>query len=128
MRILVDYRPALRARTGVGEYMHELVRAYTAEYGLKGGSQINFITKSGGSEYHGTAYTHIRDDRFNSINYFNKKNNLPKPVQEIQNFGGTLGGPVPRIPIRPPKGDGTQASGSRHCSFYSRSDKPFSSC
>jgi glycosyltransferase involved in cell wall biosynthesis len=30
MRILVDYRPALRARTGVGEYMHELIRAYTA--------------------------------------------------------------------------------------------------
>jgi glycosyltransferase involved in cell wall biosynthesis len=29
MRILVDYRPALRARTGVGEYIHTLVRAYT---------------------------------------------------------------------------------------------------
>src|ERR1043165_9491709 len=32
MRILVDYRPALRARTGVGEYMHELIRAYTAAH------------------------------------------------------------------------------------------------
>jgi glycosyltransferase involved in cell wall biosynthesis len=32
MRILVDYRPALRARTGVGEYIHELTRAYTAAY------------------------------------------------------------------------------------------------
>ena len=30
MRILVDYRPALRERTGVGEYIHELVRAYAA--------------------------------------------------------------------------------------------------
>ncbi len=30
MRILVDYRPALRQRTGVGEYIHQLVRAYTA--------------------------------------------------------------------------------------------------
>ncbi len=30
MRILVDYRPALRARTGVGEYIHQLVRAYTS--------------------------------------------------------------------------------------------------
>lgn len=30
VRILVDYRPALRQRTGVGEYVHELVRAYTA--------------------------------------------------------------------------------------------------
>lgn len=32
MRILVDYRPALRERTGVGEYIHELVRAYTAAH------------------------------------------------------------------------------------------------
>ncbi|MBI4265047.1 MAG: glycosyltransferase family 4 protein [Acidobacteria bacterium] len=30
MKILVDYRPALRERTGVGEYIHELVRAYAA--------------------------------------------------------------------------------------------------
>ena len=33
MRILVDYRPALRERTGVGEYIHQLARAYTAAYG-----------------------------------------------------------------------------------------------
>jgi glycosyltransferase involved in cell wall biosynthesis len=32
VKILMDYRPALRARTGVGEYMHELVRAYTAAH------------------------------------------------------------------------------------------------
>jgi glycosyltransferase involved in cell wall biosynthesis len=33
VRILVDYRPALRERTGVGEYIHQLARAYTAAYG-----------------------------------------------------------------------------------------------
>jgi hypothetical protein len=27
VRILVDYRPALRERTGVGEFVHELARA-----------------------------------------------------------------------------------------------------
>ena len=32
MRILVDYRPAVRRRTGVGEYMHQLTRAYTAAF------------------------------------------------------------------------------------------------
>jgi glycosyltransferase involved in cell wall biosynthesis len=32
VRILVDYRPALRARSGAGEYIHELVRAYTAAH------------------------------------------------------------------------------------------------
>jgi glycosyltransferase involved in cell wall biosynthesis len=32
MRIVVDYRPALRARTGVGEYIRQLVRAYAAAH------------------------------------------------------------------------------------------------
>ena len=30
VRILLDYRPALRQRTGVGEYVHELARAIAA--------------------------------------------------------------------------------------------------
>ena len=33
MRILVDYRPALRERTGVGEFVHELARALTRASG-----------------------------------------------------------------------------------------------
>ena len=32
MRILADYRPALRERTGVGESLHGLVRAYAAAH------------------------------------------------------------------------------------------------
>lgn len=32
MRILADYRPALRERTGVGEYLHQLVRAYAVAH------------------------------------------------------------------------------------------------
>lgn len=32
MKILVDYRPALRERTGVGEYVHRLVQAYSAAH------------------------------------------------------------------------------------------------
>lgn len=42
MRILVDYRPALRERTGVGEYLHQLVRAYTAQ----GGDEVVVLTSS----------------------------------------------------------------------------------
>ncbi|HXI32065.1 MAG TPA: glycosyltransferase, partial [Vicinamibacterales bacterium] len=32
MRVLIDYRPALRERSGVGEYTHELARALLAMY------------------------------------------------------------------------------------------------
>src|SRR6266508_504097 len=71
--------------------------AYAAEYGLKGGAQVNFITKHGGTDYHGTAYTYQRDKRFNSINYFNTKANLPKPEYRYSTLGGKLGGPVPGL-------------------------------
>ena len=32
MRVLIDYRPALRERSGVGEYTHQLVKALLAAY------------------------------------------------------------------------------------------------
>jgi glycosyltransferase involved in cell wall biosynthesis len=32
VRVLIDYRPALRERSGSGEYMHQLVRALLASY------------------------------------------------------------------------------------------------
>jgi len=69
--------------------------SYAAEYGLKGGAQVNFITKHGGTEYHGTAYTYQRATAFNSLNYFNEIANLPKPEYRYSTLGGTLGGPVP---------------------------------
>lgn len=89
--------------------------AYTAEYGLKGGAQVNFITKHGGSEYHGTAYTYQRDKRFNSINYFNEIANIPKPEYRYSTLGGNLGGPVPKVPR-------LNASGDKLFFFYSIDD------
>jgi glycosyltransferase involved in cell wall biosynthesis len=45
MRVLVDYRPALRQRSGVGEYMHNLVRAY-ARHPAAVGDEISVFTSS----------------------------------------------------------------------------------
>src|SRR5687768_5546679 len=45
MRVLVDYRPALRERTGVGGYMHNLVRAY-ARQRAGTGDQVTVFTSS----------------------------------------------------------------------------------
>ncbi len=33
VHVVVDYRPALRARTGIGEYVHEVARALAATTG-----------------------------------------------------------------------------------------------
>ena len=88
--------------------------AYTAEYGLKGGAQVNFITKRGGSEYHGTAYTYQRDKRFNSINYFNELANMPKPEYRYSTLGGNARRPGAAHPAH-------QRRTARSCSSSIRS-------
>ena len=47
MRILLDYRPALRQRTGVGEFVHELARALAVDRIRHGrGDQLAILTTS----------------------------------------------------------------------------------
>jgi glycosyltransferase involved in cell wall biosynthesis len=46
VRILVDYRPALRERTGVGEFVHELVRALSEQAKRDRNDQIAVFTSS----------------------------------------------------------------------------------
>ena len=43
MRIVIDYRPALRARTGVGEYVHQTVRAIATSDGQ---DEVTLFTSS----------------------------------------------------------------------------------
>jgi glycosyltransferase involved in cell wall biosynthesis len=44
VRILIDYRPALRQRTGVGEYAHEIARALAAR--LPPGRSLSLFSRS----------------------------------------------------------------------------------
>jgi len=79
------------------EEVNVQMSAYTAEYGLKGGAQVNLITKHGGAEYHGTGYWYKRHEMWNATNFFNNKTGKPKPNYRYSTLGGTLGGPVPKI-------------------------------
>ncbi len=74
--------------------------SYAAEYGLKGGAQINLVTKHGGSEFHGSAAWYKRHDMFNAQNFFNNRTRTAKPIYRYSDWSGTFGGPVPvKIPI-----------------------------
>ena len=53
---------------------------YTAEYGRNGGGVISVVTKSGGNQFHGTAFEFLRNDAFNANSYFNKANGIPRDV------------------------------------------------
>jgi hypothetical protein len=71
-----------------------------AEWGKFSGGVINFSTKSGSNEWHGTAYEFLRNAVLNANQPFNKAsqivNHQPnKPPPYVQNqFGGTVGGPI----------------------------------
>jgi hypothetical protein len=65
---------------------------YTAEVGRTAGGVVNIITKSGTNDYHGSAFEFYRNDRFDEPNYF--ATNIPKPVLNQNQYGGSIGGPV----------------------------------
>jgi hypothetical protein len=66
---------------------------YDAEYGRSGGGQVNVVTKSGTSEFHGSAYEFVRNDVFNANFFLNNKAGVKKPPFRYNDFGYTFGGP-----------------------------------
>ena len=69
--------------------------AYTAEYGFKGGAQVNMITKRGGQQYHGTGYWYKRHEMFNANEWLANKTEKEKGIYRFSTLGANLGGPVP---------------------------------
>ena len=70
-----------------------LTSNYGAQYGRTASGTVQVTTKSGGAALHGNVYDFIRNEAFNSRNYFDISS--PKaPLYRRQDFGGTLGGPL----------------------------------
>jgi hypothetical protein len=67
-----------------------LSSTYSAEYGRSTGDIVNVITKSGGNDFHGTAFDYFRNDVMDTKNYFET---LPTPLR-LNQFGGNFSGPV----------------------------------
>src|SRR5580698_3207929 len=65
--------------------------SYSADMGGAGGGQINIVTRSGTSKFHGTAYEYLRNGALDAHS-FNQMGGSNFLVQN--NFGAALGGPV----------------------------------
>jgi outer membrane receptor protein involved in Fe transport len=65
-----------------------------AEYGRASGGVINVATKSGGNDFHGTAYEYNRLSALATNTYDNNANGTPKPGFTRNQFGYSVGGPV----------------------------------
>ncbi|MCX6594649.1 MAG: TonB-dependent receptor [Acidobacteria bacterium] len=79
----IDALQEFKVQTGV----------YPAEFG-RATAQINVLTKSGGNQFHGTAFEFLRNDKLDAKNYAFNTNRPPKDPFKWNQYGGTFSGPV----------------------------------
>jgi hypothetical protein len=65
---------------------------YAAEYGHSTGGVVSLATRSGTNQVHGSVFEYLRNDAFDARNFFAKT----KPPLRLNQFGGSLGGPIQR--------------------------------
>src|SRR3989440_616369 len=104
--ITYDRAPATRTRsngTSLGaadvdstQEVQILTADYAAEYGRSSGAQIRFTTRTGTSQFHGSAYEYIRNTAFNANTWTRNHTagqNFVPPFHYNQ-FGYNVGGPL----------------------------------
>lgn len=65
-----------------------------AEFGRFAGGVINMTTKSGGNEFHGSAYEFLRNKVLNSNTFFNNSAGIGTPPFSQNQWGANVGGPI----------------------------------
>jgi hypothetical protein len=72
----------------IGEFKVQIGN-YNAEF-ASGGAVVNVITRSGGNDFHGSAFEFLRNNAFDARQFFD----AAKPQFQQNQFGGALGGPI----------------------------------
>ena len=69
---------------------------FSSEFGRNSGASINVVTRSGGNQFHGSAFEYLRNDKLDANTFFNKARTveIPKPSLRYNDFGWSMGGPI----------------------------------
>jgi hypothetical protein len=70
------------------------VSPYRAEYGGAATGFVNVVTRSGSDTLHGGGFYYNRNSGTGANDAVSKANGFARPVDILQQFGGSLGGPV----------------------------------
>ena len=65
-----------------------------SDYGRYYGGVVNFTTKSGTENFHGTAYEYLRNTVLDANAYFNNESGVARPPLIQNQYGFALGGPI----------------------------------
>ena len=60
----------------------------------EGAVQMNYVSKRGGNAWHGGGWETFRNTYLDSNYFFNKENNLPRQILQMNDFGYKIGGPI----------------------------------
>jgi len=75
-----------------------LTNTFAADSGRNSGAVVQLISKSGTNEYHGNLFEFFRNRALNATPFFNNAApsfvGLRKPQFNVNEFGGTIGGPL----------------------------------
>ena len=71
-----------------------LGNSYEAQYGKSGGAQINVVTKSGTTSFHGMGYEYFRDRYLNANKWDYNRDGRERDRYHYNSFGYNIGGPV----------------------------------
>ncbi len=70
---------------------------FSAQYGRNQGAIVNIVTKSGGNDFHGTAFWHHIDRKlFGTLNNLERRSGEQEEANPLlyNVYGGTIGGPI----------------------------------
>ena len=74
-----------------------IANVYSAEYGRNSGAQVLTVSQNGTNVFHGSLFLKNNSPGLNSFNKYGGFNNAPaqKVTQHLNQYGGSIGGPVP---------------------------------
>jgi Carboxypeptidase regulatory-like domain/TonB dependent receptor/TonB-dependent Receptor Plug Domain len=67
---------------------------YDAAYGRGSGANVDLVSRSGSNHFHGSAWEFVRNNLFNSNDFFSKLSGQARADLKQNEFGGTFGGPI----------------------------------
>jgi hypothetical protein len=73
-----------------------LTNSMSAEFGRTAGGVISVVSRSGSNQFHGGLFEFHRNDNLNANDFFSNRSGAPRPPLSLNQFGGSLGGPIKR--------------------------------
>lgn len=67
---------------------------YSGQFGGLAGANVNYITKSGGNQFHGNAIYYWNGRTLNANSWIDNATNTPRPFDNANQWAGSFGGPI----------------------------------